>query len=569
MNNHEIATILNDMADSLEMNADNPYRIKAYRRAAGRIETWPDNVVQLVNLGADLTSIPTVGKGIAAQIKEIVRTGKRPTLIKSKKIPTYYYQELKHVAGLGTKRIKVLRAHHIHHTKSLLEAIQSGYLRQIPGFNEKLTNKLLHSIQNPKPYQKFYKIKLALMIMTALREHLLQVEYVTEVVCASDYRRRVEIISQVDLLVMLAKPCNLIDDFIHFNEVQTIMKVQPQSVTVLLHSGMQVTLHIISPAFFGAALLYYTGSSSHFQQLQKLARQKKSKLDEYGLLRGKDCIAAKTEAEIYSALGLNYIEPELRENRGEIAASKNHQLPKLIQVTDIRGDLHSHTTETDGTETLAVMVQAALVRGYEYIAITDHSQHLAITNGLNEKRLRQQIALIDELNSKIKGITILKSIEVDILENGSLDLSNDILQELDLRVCSIHSKFKLPEKEQTERILRAMDNPYFNILGHATGRLINYRPPYLIDMERIIEGAKIRGCFLELNAQPSRLDIKDDYCLLAKKMGVKLAISTDAHSIREFDFMKFGIFQARRGWIEPDDVINTRNLIELKKLLKR
>jgi DNA polymerase (family 10) len=265
---------------------------------------------------------------------------------------------------------------------------------------------------------------------------------------------------------------------------------------------------------------------------------------------------------------MQYVEPELRENNGEIEAALKHKLPKLVELSDIRGDLHSHTNETDGHYTLAEMVAVAQAKGYEYLAITDHSQRLTVANGLDKKRLLAQIRAIDALNEQLKGFTILKAIEVDILEDGSLDLPDDVLKELDLTVCSVHSKFNLSEKKQTERIVRAMDNPHFKILGHPTGRLLNQRPPYALDLSQLLQAAKERGCVVELNAQPERLDFNDIYCRMAKEVGVKVAISTDAHSIYHFDFMRFGVGQARRGWLEADDVINTRNLRDLRKLLQ-
>ncbi len=325
------------------------------------------------------------------------------------------------------------------------------------------------------------------------------------------------------------------------------------STTVILNSGIAIKLQMTSTKNYATELLYLTGSPGHIEGLQQINKK----------------LHGTSEDAIYQHLKLDFIPPELRENQGEIAAARSHTLPILINLSDIKGDLHCHTWETDGTESLEMMIESAITKGYEYVAITDHSKRLAITNGLDEKRLLAQIKLIDELNGRLKNFTILKGIEVDILRNGALDLSNDVLKELDLCVCSIHSDFKLTEKEQTERIIRAMDNPYFTILGHATGRLLNYREPYPINVERILHAAKERHCFIELNAQPARLDMNDHYCRMAKLLGVKIAISSDAHSSRELNFMQLGIYQARRGWLEAKDVINTRSLKDFKKLIKR
>lgn len=293
------------------------------------------------------------------------------------------------------------------------------------------------------------------------------------------------------------------------------------------------------------------------------------KINEYGVFRGSRRIAGRTEEEVYQSIDLPYIEPELREARGEIEAAQKNELPRLVRIDQIRGDLHAHTDATDGRMSLKEMVEAARKKGYSYLAITDHSQHLSVARGLNKSRLKQQIQQIDLMNRKLQGFEILKGIEVDILEDGTLDLSDDILAELDLTVCSVHFKFELSEKKQTDRIVRAMDNPHCKILGHPTGRLIGKRSAHEANLQKILKAAKERGVVLEVNAQPDRMDLDDVYCKMAKEMGVRVAISTDAHSVNDFDSMRFGVYQARRGWIEADDVINTRELKELKKLFKR
>jgi DNA polymerase (family 10) len=297
--------------------------------------------------------------------------------------------------------------------------------------------------------------------------------------------------------------------------------------------------------------------------------KKKLKINEYGVFKGKKKIAGKTEKGVYKQVGLPYIEPESRENRGELEAASKKNLPRLIVLKDIRGDLHVHTRATDGHYSLEEMAGAAKARGYDYLAITDHSKHVTVAKGMDVKRLQKQIEEIDRLNEKLSGMRILKSVELDILEDGSLDLPDDVLVELDLVVCAIHYKFNLSRKKQTMRIIKAMDNPYFNILSHPTGRLINERKPYEINMEQVMRAAKERGCYLELNAHPDRLDLNDIDCKMAKDMGIKIAIASDAHTIDDLDMMRFGIGQARRGWLEPGDVLNSRSWGDLKKLLKR
>jgi DNA polymerase (family 10) len=339
--------------------------------------------------------------------------------------------------------------------------------------------------------------------------------------------------------------------------------------SIVLRTGLQVDLRIVEKEAFGAALLYFTGSKEHSIALRKIAQENRHKLNEYGVYKNKKRLAGKTEAEMYKALGLRYIEPELREDKGEFEASANNSLPKLVKLEDIKGDLHTHTNATDGKYSMEEMVAAAEKLGYSYYSISDHSKRVAMARGLNEKRLAEQIKQIDKLNGKLKNIKVLKSIEVDILEDGKLDLPNRILKELDVVVCSVHYNQNLPKDKQTARVLKAMQNPYFNILGHPTGRLIGVRSSYDIDMERIMLEAKMNGCFLEINASPDRLDLNDDHARMAKEMGVKISISTDAHSIDGLNYMAFGVAQARRGWLEKDDVLNTRPWEELKVLLKR
>jgi DNA polymerase (family 10) len=330
-----------------------------------------------------------------------------------------------------------------------------------------------------------------------------------------------------------------------------------------------VDLRVLPQVSYGAALHYFTGSKSHNIAVRRLAVKKRLKINEYGVFKNEKRIAGKTEKEVFDTVGLAFIEPELRENRGEVEAAQQGRLPDLIKLGDLRGDLHTHTKETDGHNSLEEMAKAAKDRGYEYLAVTEHSKKVAMAKGLDAERLKKQIKEIDRLNEKLEGIILLKGVEVDILKDGSLDLPDDILKELDLTVCSVHYNRNLSKKQQTERIIRAMDNPYFNILAHPTGRLIDEREPYEVDLEILMESARDRGCFLEINAHPDRLDLPDRYCKMAKDMGLKVVISTDAHNLSDLDFMRFGVDQARRGWLEAKDVLNTRKWEEIRKMLQR
>ena len=354
-----------------------------------------------------------------------------------------------------------------------------------------------------------------------------------------------------------------------YDQVRQVIARGETKSTLRLRSGLQVDLRVVPEESYGAALHYFTGSKAHNIAVRLIGVKRGLKINEYGIFRGEERIGGRTEEEVFARVGLPWIAPELRENRGEIEAALGGGLPTLVTEGDIRGDLHAHTRETDGRATLEQMAEAARARGYEYLAITEHSRNLAMVRGLDPERLRRQVAAIDRLNESLDGFRVLKGIEMDILEDGSLDLPDDVLAELDFTVCSIHSKFNLPGAQQTERVIRAMDNRHFNIFGHPTGRLLGQREAYEIDLERILRAAKERGCFVELNAQPDRLDLDDANCRLARELGVKVAIATDAHAPGEFNFIRYGVGQARRGWLEKDDVLNTRPAAELLKLLQR
>ena len=356
---------------------------------------------------------------------------------------------------------------------------------------------------------------------------------------------------------------------IHYDEVKEVVSKGSTRATVILRSGLQVDIRVVEQKSFGAALHYFTGSKAHNIEIRKLAQKRKLKINEYGVFKGKERVAGDTEESVYCAVDLPYIPPELRENRGEIEAARSGLLPKLVERSDLKGDLHAHTTATDGHNTLKEMALAAREQGLQYLAITEHSKHLTVAHGLDQTRLLQQIEKIEELNNELKGITLLKGIEVDILEDGRLDLDDNVLDKLDLVIGAVHSLFHLSRAKQTTRILKAMDHPHFTILAHPTGRLLQEREPYDVDMNKIIRKARERGCFLELNAHPERLDLLDSYCMMARDEGVLISINSDAHSTQDFDNLRYGIGQARRGWLEKRDVLNTRPLPELRRLLGR
>ena len=568
--NAEIAGLFTKLADLLEIEGANPFRVRAYRTAALMIDNLSPNLADMVEQGADLTELPSIGEDLARKIKTIVKTGKLPDLKRIEKRVPAVLSQLLGIQGLGPKRVKTLyKQLKIRNVDDLKRAITSGKLQSIKGFGAKIAHTILNSIQHVKEYHQRHKLIDAMQVATPLLVYLRKAPHISKVEIAGSYRRHRETVADLDVLAIARNGKAIIDHFIHYGEVIEIVSQGTTRATVRLHSGIQVDLRVVPAASYGSALLYLTGSKSHNISLRKIALEKKLKINEYGLFRGKTSIAGKSEAEMYKQIGLRYIEPELREDRGEIELAKKNKLPHLITIEDIRGDLHCHTHLTDGNASLEVMAKAGAARGYEYLAITDHSQHLTVASGLTKQQLQKQIKAIDKLNERLNNITLFKSIELDILEDGQLDLPDSVLKLLDLTVCSIHSHFGLSRAKQTARLLRAMDNPYFNILAHPTGRLIGRRESYDFDIEKVMLAAKERNCILELNAQPERLDLNDIYCKMAKEINIKIAISTDAHSVNNFDYMQFGIYQARRGWLQASDVINTRKLSEFKRLLKR
>ncbi len=570
VHNAHIAKVFNDYADLLEIEAANPFRVRAYRNAAQVVNSQPQAIYDLLKKGADLSELPGIGKDLAGKISEIVRTGELKDLEKIKHRLGGEISELLHIGGLGPNRVKLLHEKlHISTLKALEKAALSGKIKTLRGFSEKTEQRILADLKVKKNKQKRYKLSEADEIARPLVSYLKSYKGVKMVTVAGSYRRRRESVGDLDVLVSAEKGGDVSKYFLKYEDVKKVIAEGGTRSTVILRSGIQVDLRVVPPKSYGAALHYFTGSKAHNIVIRTLGIKKGLKINEYGVFRGDKRIAGKTEEEIFSSVGLPYIEPELRENTGEIEAAKKGKQPKLIELKDIRGDLQMHSQWSDGRCSIKEMAIAAKKKGYDYIAMTDHSQAVAVANGLSAKRLLKQFAEIARINKELKGFTILKSCEVDILEDGTLDLPDSILKEMDVVICSIHSKFNLSQEKQTERIIRAMHNPYFNILGHPTGRLIGVREAYQLDMEKILKAAKKLGCFLEINAHPDRLDLSDIHCRMAKDFGVKLVISTDAHNISDLDFMSYGIGQARRGWVEKNDVINSRSLTELRRMLCR
>ena len=570
MHNADIAAVFDEIADLLEIQGENPFRIRAYRNAAREMQSLGVPAADMIAKGEDLTELPGIGDDLAAKIREIVETGKCKALekLRAKFPPTI--TTLLRLPGLGPKRVKMLYDElKIESVATLREAARAGLIRELPGFGEKTEATILEALAQHAEEATRFKLAIAAQYAEPLMAWLKQSRNVKQVVIAGSYRRFRETVGDLDILATITGKSDVMERFVRYDEVREVMAHGETRATVRLKCGLQVDLRVVPQESFGAALQYFTGSKTHNIEIRRLGQQKKLKINEYGVFRGTRAIAGKTEESVYAAVGLPWIAPELRENRGEIEAARKGKLPRLVERGDLRGDLHAHTRATDGHHTLKEMAEAAKSRGFEYLAITEHSRRLSVAHGLDVHELRKQMEEIDRLNAKLSGITLLKGIEVDILEDGSLDLPDEVLGECDLVVGAVHSRFHLSRAKQTARILKAMDHPSFTILAHPSGRLIGSREAYDVDMLGIIRAARARGCFLELNAHPERLDLLDIHCQMARDEGVLVAISSDAHSTQDFGNLVYGVGQARRGWLEKKDVLNTRSLKLLRPLLQR
>jgi len=564
--NAEIATMFDQAADLLEIKGDNPFRVRAYRRAARTIEGLPQSVGSMLAKEADLSELPGIGKDLAGKIAGIVESGHFDLLDQLKKKLPGDLGAMAGLPGLGPKRIKLLYDKaKVRTLDDLRRAIKVGKLHGLHGFGPVIEKKLAAALEKPLAEKRF---KLA--VAEAEAESLVAfLRDKGQVVVAGSYRRRRDTVGDLDILVTSKQGPAVGDKLVRYDNVADVLAHGPTRTTVLLRSGIQVDLRAVPEESYGAALLYFTGSKAHNIALRGIANARKWKLNEYGLFSGKRRIAGASEEEVYRKLGLAYIPPEMREDRGEIALALNGELPRLISAGDMRGDLHVHSDWTDGTASIANMAAAAQACGYAYMALTDHSRRQTMSHGLDPVKVARQLREIDKINGTLKGFTILKGIEVDILKDGELDLPDATLAQLDVVIASVHSFFDLPREAQTQRMIRAMRNPHVSIVGHPSGRLIGEREPYDIDMDAITSTARDLDCYLEINAEPDRLDLNDIHAHMAKSKGVKIAISTDAHSVNAFQYMRFGVDQARRAWLTADDVINTRQFGDLRKLLKR
>lgn len=571
MQNAEIARLLGDVADLLEISAANPFRVRAYRNAARTVADHPDPLAELVTKGDfDLTDLPGIGAGIAKEITMLVETGTLPQRQQLVATIPPGLLELLRIPGLGPKRVKLFHDKlKVNSVADLTQALDAGRVAKLGGFGPKLLEKIRAGVAGAATGPKRMVLHEAEQYARAIVDYLKNGGGIEEIDVAGSFRRRKETIGDLDIVVTCA-PVNaaaVIERFGKFDEVRQVAAQGDTRSTVRLSSGLQVDLRVVEPACFGAAMQYFTGSQAHNIELRKVAQAKKLKLNEYGVYRGAKCIAGRTEQDVYAALGLDWIPPELREGRDEIALAREHKLPDLITLEQIRGDLQMHTDASDGKATMAEMVEAARSLGYAYIAITDHSKRMSMA-GLRIDELRAQWKDIDRLNGRLRGFRVLKSVEMDILESGKLDLPDDVLAEADYVVATIHYGLKQTERQLTDRLLAAIEHRWVDAIGHPTGRILPSRPSYPLDFDVVAKAAANAKCLLEINGS-ERLDLPDTLAAAAKTHGVRFVLSTDSHNQRELGFMRFAVAVARRAGLTAADVLNTRPLPEFVKGLRR
>jgi DNA polymerase (family 10) len=570
VHNADIAAIFSEIADRLEIEDANPFRVRAYRNAARMVGELGRSVRSMIEQGADVDALPGIGPDLAARMREIVATGRCGLLERLRKELPPTITELLSLPGIGPKRVRAL--HHeldVRTIEQLHQAAQQGRIQAVHGFGPKTQEQILRATAAHLHHPQRFKRVVGVAVAESLLAFLRSVPGVEQAEAAGSLRRGRDTVGDLDLLVTVQPGSPVMDRIVAYEDVRQVLAHGETKASVVLNNGLQVDLRAVPAESFGAAWVYFTGSNAHNIALRRLAQERGLKINEYGVYRGRERVAGETEVSVYRTVGLPFIEPALREDRGELEAARQGRLPNLLERADLLGDLHVHTKDSDGHDTIEAMAAAAREQGLTYLAITDHSRRLAMAHGLDPIRLAKQIDRVDRINERLRGFTLLKSIEVDILEDGTLDLPDSILQRLDLVVGAVHQRFDLPRAKQTERLLRAIDQRHFSILAHPSGRLIGEREPCEFDLLRVLRHARQRGCFVELNAHPARLDLDDTACQMAKAEGVLVSLNSDAHSMLDFDDLQHGVGQARRGWLERADVLNTRPLEALRPLLAR
>lgn len=568
--NAEVANILKEIGLLLQVEGKDKFKFLAYLRGVRSITALGEDITSVAQRG-DLTKIQGIGKGLAEVITSYLETGKVDFLTELRTRVPVKVMELDAIPGVGPKTIKlVYEKLGITDLEGLERAALEGKLSGLPGLGQKTEEQILSGIGIVKSGLNRTILAEALSIASNIENELRKIPGIHQLVVAGSARRRRETIGDIDILVDASDSKLVMDTFVRYSDVSTITAHGDTKSSVRLTGGLQIDLRILPADSFGAGLQYFTGSVDHNVHLRAIAKKMGLTLNEYGLFKGEEKMAGETEVGIYKALGLTMIEPELREDKGEIEAAQTGELPSLITADDIRGDLHSHTDQSDGRNTIEEMLNAAEAKRYEYYCVSDHTQSLTIANGLDEERLLARIEEIDELNASGRWkMKILKGAEVDILGKGTLDIKDDVLSQLDVVTVSVHSRMKEDRKTMTERVCQAIENKHVHILGHPTGRLILKRPEFEIDLESVFETAKKNNVVMELNAHPKRLDLNAGNLRAAKRFGLKVAINTDAHVISELDNMRFGIYEARRGWVTKEDVINTYSIKKMLSLLKK
>ncbi len=566
MDNKAIANILYETADLLEIDAADSFRIRSYRNAAQAIENLSEPIRDLISEPKKVLAIPGIGKGMLLNLQELFREGSLG--IQTELLKKYHPSmlQLLKIQGLGPKTIALIwSAYQVSDVDGVEKLAREGKIRELPRMGEKHEQKLLKAIEDYRRISGRFLIDAAEVEATKLTDYLAKLPGIDKITPAGSLRRGRETVGDLDILVTGAACCSeaerqkAVQYIAQYPSLMSVIAQGDNKISFQVRNGMQVDVRLLPPESFGAAMQYFTGSKAHNVALRQRALKMGYTLNEYSLadLKTEKPVAGKTEQEIYAKLNLDYIPPELRENLGEIDAAANHTLPKLIALEDLQGDVHMHTVETDGRNTIEEMAEAAKDRGYKYMAITDHSKNLAFANGLDDKRAVAHIQKIREANERIGGITIFAGIEVDILADGDLDLSDDVLAQIDLVIASVHSVFNQEPAKMTERLLKAIGNPNTSIIGHPTGRLQLRRDAYHFDMDAILAAAAKHKVAMELNSYPDRLDLNDVHLRQAKQRGVKIVINTDSHHTSHLEKIRYGVLQARRAWLTRDDVLNT------------
>ncbi|MBI5277164.1 MAG: DNA polymerase III [Burkholderiales bacterium] len=566
--NAEVTAVFNEIADLLEIIGGNAFRVRCYRTAARAVADMSGAIGEALAAGDDVPPLRGLGKDLPGRAAEVVATGTCSLLHELRGMVPPGITSILHLPGMGPRRVQALRSTlGISTLEQLRDAALGERVRMVRGFSPDGERRLLEAVVARLQHERRYTLAEADPAAQALVERLRTLGGVEQVAVAGSLRRRRDTVANVDLVAAAAPGALVMERFVTSPGVERVLAESPARSGIQLAGGLQARLQVVAPPAFGMALLAASSARPHFEKLRALAAQGGLALRGDGLYRGRRRLAGDTEASVYAALGLPFIEPELREDLGELDAAQAGRLPRLVQLGDLRGDLHMHTSAGDGQHSILMMAEAARARGLEYIAITEHSHGVVLGRGFSPGQLSRQIDAIDEINESLDGITVLKSVEVEILPDGRLDLPDSILARLDLVVASAHEQLDMAREQQTARLQRAMDHPCFSILAHPTTRLLEERLAMDVDMPRLVRHARERGCFLELNSHPSRLDLDDRACRMARDEGVLVSIATDSHSTAEFDRLRYGIGQARRGWLEARDVLNSRPLAELRPLL--